>query len=258
MGFSNDFIDLLSAGNTTKFLATMNEHGLPNVVPVFSLEPLDESRAVFGEFMMLKTKRNLLQVPRAGILAVGMNHEFASATCDFAGFERKGPLVDRMNEHAPPFAERPGKGARYAGLLSKHEDGKSGLMRGRLLQYASLGLAFTMARGKRTAMPLAAFEALNQRKAIKVLASIGLGDYPRVFPAMPMFAPDRRTLLLSTRFFPTPLYDRQRVAVCVLTQTRVAYQIKGIFRQLGRLRAMVEVEEVFTACPPLCGEKIAG
>lgn len=258
MGFSDDFTGLLSAGNAFKFLATMNEHGLPNVVPVLSLEPLDENRAVFGEFMMLKTKRNLLQVPRAGVLAVGANLEFASATCDFAGFERRGPLVDKTNEHAPPFAERPGKGARYAGLLSMHEEGPSGWMRSRLLKYASLGLAFTIARGKKTAMPLAAFEAMNQRKAVKVLASIGPGDYPRVFPAMPMFAPDRRTLLLSTRFFPAPLYDRQRVAVCVLTQNRVAYQIKGICRQLGRLRAMVEVEEVFTACPPLCGEKIAG
>ena len=43
-----------------KFMATVDDEGVPNVAPILSLMPFGEDKLVFVDIMMNKTRKNLL------------------------------------------------------------------------------------------------------------------------------------------------------------------------------------------------------
>lgn len=49
-----------------KFLATTSGDGKPNVALIVSQIPVEPDRLVFGEFMMVKTRKNLDENPPGG------------------------------------------------------------------------------------------------------------------------------------------------------------------------------------------------
>lgn len=261
MSFGHHFRSLLECDSSMKFLGTLDDHGTPNVVPILSLEPWDCETVIFGECVMYKSKRNLQELPRAGLLAIDNQLRFAGAIADFGGFERSGPYMERLGllfaEKCPPCLAH--TEIRRAGWLKARGELGEGQLQWKSSFRSLVGLHFTGARAKdATAMPLPAFDFLNQRSAIKVIAFRGPGGYPELWPAMPLIAPDRRTLLLSTKTLAHRPVSGQTVAICVLTRDSISYQIKGTYEPLGGQKAQVAVAEVYTACPPLCGEKIAG
>lgn len=111
-----------------------------------------------------------------------------------------------------------------------------------------------------TAMPLPVKEKFSRLKAIKMLAYCDEDGYPDILPALSLLPADERTLV----FRPPPpgtLAVGKPVAACVITFEPVAYQIKGRFvgirGGIGGQIGLIAVNEVYSACPPLPGERLA-
>ncbi|HAH96067.1 MAG TPA: hypothetical protein DCY85_06870 [Firmicutes bacterium] len=262
MEFSEYFTSLLNNRSSSKFMATLDTAQTPNIIPVFSLESWDRSTAIFGEYLMWKSKRNLQTVPRAGLLAVLDRTQCGMAICDFDGFEESGQYMEALQKNSIPVCSNSAdwQGYRNAGRLNYVKSWTMTLTNGSkyLKKLIQLRLCHSRSSKAATAMPISVFRRLNKSDSIKTLAFVGGDGYPLAFPAFPMIAPDRRTILFSLSHLPTRPADGQSVAVCVLSADNVAYQLKGKFHPLRNSRGLIEISEVFTACPPLCGEKIGG
>ena len=95
-------IRAFSGPRVPKFLATRDAEGVPNVVPVLSLEAVDERTIIFGEMMIWKTRRNLEADARLSILVL---------TPDLRRLDRPWPLR-RVPAQRPPFRPRFIRGGR--------------------------------------------------------------------------------------------------------------------------------------------------
>lgn len=262
MEFSEYFTALLNNRSASKFMATLDAAQTPNIVPVSSLESWDRSTAIFGEYLMWKSKRNLQAIPRAGLLAILDRTQCGMAVCDFGGLEESGQFMDALKKNSAPICSNSTdwQGYRNAGWLNIVKSWTMTLTNGAkyLRKMLQLRLCHSRSNKAATAMPISVFRRLNKSDSIKVLAFVGGNGYPLASPAFPMIAPDRRTILFSLSHLLTRPADGQTVAVCVLSADNVAYQLKGKFHPLRNSRGLIEIGEVYTACPPLCGEKIAG
>jgi hypothetical protein len=111
-------LDALRGEMTPKFLATRDAAGVPNVVPVVSIQPAEGEPDVlfFGNFLLRKSIRNLLVDPRAGILVITPGLHGWRLKADFVEFQTTGPLVERqMNSSILRYNAY--TGIRNAGLL---------------------------------------------------------------------------------------------------------------------------------------------
>ena len=62
---NDQLFEALSGEMVPKFLATKDEHGTPNCVPIISIQPFDYETLIFGNFLMAKTEKNLEKNPQA-------------------------------------------------------------------------------------------------------------------------------------------------------------------------------------------------
>ena len=86
-------VRVLSEMRVPKFLATRDADGVPNVVPVLSLEAFDERTVVFGEMMIWKTRRNLETDPRVSILVLSPDLRTWTIRGRFLEFVAQRPLL---------------------------------------------------------------------------------------------------------------------------------------------------------------------
>ncbi|MGA3290882.1 MAG: pyridoxamine 5'-phosphate oxidase family protein [Candidatus Bathyarchaeia archaeon] len=54
-----EVLDVISAADSAKMLATVDAEGVPNVVPVWSIVAVDSETIAFAELFIKKTKENL-------------------------------------------------------------------------------------------------------------------------------------------------------------------------------------------------------
>src|SRR3989337_164128 len=86
----------LAGARPPKFLATRDADGVPNVVPVLSLEAADEGTIIFGELMIWKTRRNLEADPRIAIMVLTPGLRAWTIRGEFVEFQRSGPHFDHI------------------------------------------------------------------------------------------------------------------------------------------------------------------
>ena len=82
-----------------KFMATVDDGGNPNVVPVLSIMPFGEETLVFVDIMMNKTRKNLLsnrKVAASVLTKDGISYQVKGT---FEGFQKSGPLFDMFASH---------------------------------------------------------------------------------------------------------------------------------------------------------------
>lgn len=103
-----------------KFMATVDEEGTPNVVPMLSIMPLGEETLVFADLMMNKTKTNLLATGKVAV-AVMNNQQIAyQVKGTFQGFQTSGPLCDAYASN-PAMRYNAYSGPRGVGVISVDE-----------------------------------------------------------------------------------------------------------------------------------------
>ena len=256
-------IEALAGQTTPKFLATLDRDGVPNVVPVISLQAVDESTIIFGEFMIWKTRRNLEVNPRVCV-AVMTTRQGWIVKGDFLEFQRSGPYFDQIMS-ADSFRYNAYAGIRNAGVI-----GVRSLVRAFPVSRRSILMDTARARwlARRVRLPDRSWVALPppvrekfaRLQAAKFLAYRDDDGYPKIVPALSLTPAGSNSLVVSGAAA-AELSPGTKVAASVLTFEPLAYQVKGevatVERSLGRPAAVVAVQEVYSACPPLPGERIA-
>jgi hypothetical protein len=259
-------IRVLSDLRAPKFLATRDADGVPNVVPVLSLEAVDERTIVFGEMMIWKTRRNLEADPRVSILVLSPDLRAWTVRGRFVEFQRSGPYFDHIASK---------ESARYNPYGSYRSAGVIEVLGGsRTSQLSQLSLLLDTARCRllarglsrhgRTppAMPVQVQEKFGRLKAAKALAVVDASGHPDCLPSLPLATAGRGRLVFggaAARDL-AGLAPGTTIAAAVLTLEPVAYQVKGTFaglrRSLGQALGVIDVREAYSACPPLPGQSL--
>jgi hypothetical protein len=258
-------VHALSGPRVPKFLATRDADGIPNVVPVLSLEATDERTVVFGEMMIWKTKRNLLTDPRLSVLVLSPDLRAWTVRGRFVEFQRSGPYFDHIASE---------ESARYNPYGAYRSAGVIGVLGiSRVSRFSQFGLLANAVRchllarslsddGPAATMPLQVREKFARLRAAKALAVLDASGHPDCFAGMPLVTAGRGRLLLggtAARDL-AALPPGTAVAAAVLTAEPVAYQVKGTFagqrRGLGQTFGVIDVREAYSACPPLPGKPL--
>jgi len=260
-------IEALAGERTPKFLATLSSEDVPNVVPIISLQAADESTVIFGEFMMWKTRRNLEVNPRVALAVMTASQGWVIKG-DFLEFQRSGPHFDRIMA-SDTFRYNAYAGIRNAGVIRVRSVVRAfALSRPAvLLEMARARWSARRVRRRDVAavtVPIQVRQKFARLQAAKVLAYLDSDGYPDIVPALSLTPAGEQTLVFSSGLAAPALEALSagaRVAASVITFEPVAYQIKGEFlgaeRSLGRLVGVMAVQEVYSASPPLPGQRIA-
>ena len=245
-----------------KFLATLDAEGVPNVVPITSLQAVDERTIIFGELMIWKTRRNLEVNPRVCLAVMTPAVRGWIIEGDFQEFQRTGSYVDLINS-ADFYRYNAYTGIRNAGVIrARRVVREFALSRGAILVAAIR--ARWAARGRRSqgegaVMPAPVREKFARVQAAKFLAYLGTDGYPDIAPALSLTPAGEQALAFAGSV--DGLQQGAQVAAAVLTAEPLAYQVKGRFlaekRSLGGPVGIIQVLEVYSASPPLPGERIA-
>lgn len=256
--------EALAGERTPIFLATIGPDGQPNVVPVISIEPWDRGTLIFGDFMIRKTKRNLEL--NSGV-AVGVLTQDMSAWWlrgRFQGFERTGPKVDKINS-SDMFRYNAYTGIRSAGTIAVQEvSAKQTIKPAEALpRLAACGLrrALGAALPAKGPMPARVREKFARIKAAKFVAWAGDDGSPHVRAGVSLLPVGAGQLAVAKADLePGAPAPGARVAAAIITFDPIAYQVKGTLIKYksyaGVSVARIDVDEVYSASPPLPGERI--
>jgi hypothetical protein len=244
-----------------KFLATLDAEGVPNIVPITSLQAVDESTIIFGELMIWKTRRNLEVNPRVCIAVMTPTGRGWIIQGDFQEFQRTGPYVDLINS-AEFYRYNAYTGIRSAGVIRAQRVVREfALSRGAILLAAARArwaARWRRPMGEGAAMPMPVREKFARLQAAKFVAWLGSDGYPDVAPVLSLTPAGERALVFAGRV--EGLERGAPVAAAVLTAEPLAYQVKGRFlqveRSLGGPLGAIQVLEVYSASPPLPGERL--
>jgi hypothetical protein len=259
-------VKALSGAITPKFLATRDAEGIPNVVPVLSLEAADERTIIFGEMMIWKTRRNLEADARVSILVLSSDLRAWTIRGRFVEFQRSGAHFDHIME-SENIRYNAYSGIRSAGVIQVLDVARAfKLSQAALLvdTARSRWLARRLSRdgSEGAAMPLQVREKFGRLRAAKAAAFLGASGHPDCLPALALLPAGPARLVWGGRVLEdlTDLTPGSPMAAAVITQEPVAYQVKGEFagwrRSLGRNLAVIDVREAYSASPPLPGKRL--
>lgn len=254
-----DIIAAFAGETTPKFLATLDAEGIPNVVPIISLDAADEKTLIFGEFMMWKTKRNLEVNPRVAAAVLTPELQGWVVKGDFIEFQRTGPHFDRIMSKSL-FRYNAYTGVRSAGVIRVREVVDAFRLSQLKVLVGFVRSRLNAGRARRypgqAAMPAPVREKFSRLKAVKMLAYRDSDGYPAILPVLSLLPAGERNLVFELQPGGSlPL--GAKVAACVITFDPVAYQIKGELANTEKGIGVISVSEVYSACPPLPGERLA-
>jgi len=249
-----------------KFLATVDGEGVPNVAPVITTYPWDEETLIFGDFMLRKTRENLLRVKGPPVSAAVMTEDYKcfEVRGRFLGFETSGEKFDQIS--------RVGL-FRYSAIGLLRAVGTIAVEEVHTFRMGGLGLAWewlttrlAASRPKEaqpgTPIHPVVLEKVGVLRGAKFLALAREGRVEQ-FPVLCLQPAGRdyvafRTKLVSHRR--KALRPGEHVAISVFTMDPQAYQLKGEFAGYRRSRGfqlgLVRVTSVWTQTPPRPGERI--
>ncbi len=266
-------IGLISGLKTPKFLATVNSSNIPNVVPIISLTAVSEDILIFGELMIQKTRVNLEENFKVAVLIFSENFDLLIIRGDFQGFQKSGKYLEILNEN-PFYRYNAYLGVSRAGVIKVREvvsrDTLSSFKMLKDYLFTKIICLFLMkflgkksTTGYNNKIPHQVNEKFKRLKAVKVFSFIGENGYPAIITAMSMLPINNSKLVFCASDNISNLAQinlNSIVASSVITKEPVSYQIKGEWKGVkkcfGLAVGLVEVREVYSACPPRPGERI--
>ncbi|MFZ5597472.1 MAG: pyridoxamine 5'-phosphate oxidase family protein [Bacillota bacterium] len=246
MKLSEKQVAMMGVMTTVKFLATSGGGGRVNVAPILTTCHYKDDLVIFGDFIMWKTKQNLLENERAGILVIDEKLNYFNIDGIFTGFETKGDAFDFMNA-SPMVKYNAYTGIRSAGLI-RAESVSPVRTVGKLKIVREL-VPSVLARS-RMSIKRVVGEKFERVKALKTLAYIENGR-PVAVP-VPVVRVDGNTMVFRNSTCPGGVF----AAMAVITMDPVTYQVKGTLareKDVCRLR----VEEIYSGGVPLPGRRIS-
>lgn len=254
--------EVMSGEEVPIFLATLDEQGRPNCVPVVTLMPYKEDTLIFGDFMLNKTRRNLQTHARVGVAMFSDKLEGWSIRGTFLGFETHGERFDFMNR-TPMFRYNAYTGVRAAGLI-KIEDVSEQMnvtkwtLPGRIARAKACAMFARRAAKASPCMPRQVEDKFRRVSAIRALAFKDGDGYPRAFPMLLCFSAGPNALVMADpilRRYESEIPEGSEVAVSVLTPEAISYQVKGRIQKKWAV-SRVDIDECYSASPPLAGDRL--
>ncbi|MHA1269045.1 MAG: pyridoxamine 5'-phosphate oxidase family protein [Candidatus Helarchaeota archaeon] len=278
-----------------KYLATLSKDGVPNVVPILSLDSINENTLVFGEYMIWKTKKNLLENKHVGCAVTDINgFKTYIVKGDFQEFIKTGDLVTQANMK-PLFRYNAYTGVRSVGKISVTKIYppvkllslslltnilKIKIGKGKVENYKALDLD-----EKVQIIHPRVIENFKGITSFKVLAFKDEDEYPMILPINSISPKkDRRRLVFSFSGFrkkieKIPLMSTIAISIFKMKTEKnlislalskkiplgevqpIAYQVKGKFKGINRFRGVslgvIDIIEIYSASPPIPGELIS-
>ena len=249
-----------------KFMATVNSEGEPNIAPIITTYPWKKDQLVFGDFIMRKTKENLLLRANAPVSVAVMTEKFQTFEVQgrFEGFETKGEKFNFIN----------GKDLfRYSAIGLLRSAGTITIEKVHPLSMGTLGIAMDWLTTKiATHKPkeVAPGELIHPviRKKVGILRgakflAVSRGEYAEQVPVMGLQPAGDDYVVFRTKMFPErqkSLALGEKIAISVFTMDPQAYQLKGEFMGYRRSRGIelgfVRITSVWTQVLPRPGERI--
>jgi hypothetical protein len=255
--------EALSGEMTPKFLATRDGNGIPNVVPIISIQPYNDRTLIFGNFLMWKTEKNLATDPRVGVAVLTEQLFGATIRGTFQGFQKVGEYADLISSTSH-LRYNAYSGIRSAGSIRIEEISgpfqlsKLDILKGLVHSKVHRVLARKHSEGRKIMHPIV-MEMFGRVVAVKVLGFVDDRGDPHAVPVMSLqpAAPD---VMVFHRGRMAPylagLREGAEVAVCVITGDPVAWQVKGVYRETDETRGVVVLKEAYHASPPHMGRQI--
>ncbi len=250
-----------------KFLATVSSEGTPNIVPIISIEAADPKTIIFAELMIWKTRKNLEENPKVAAAVMTRDLKAWVVKGDFEGFQKKGKYYDKLScnellRYNAYTGIRSAAVIRIKEVLPAVPLPKLKLL-GDLIKTRILSpRAGSQLQGKRE-MPVPVSEKFRRLMGVKFLAYIDTDGYPGIIPLLSLFPADGRKLIFGTSISSEAigrLKFSEKVAASVITSDPVAYQVKGSFQGIKRYWGIkvgvIDIDELYSASPPLPGERI--
>ena len=256
-------------GEVAKFLATSSASGEVNVALIVSQTPTDEGKIVFGDFMMVKTKKNLSENEKVASLAITPKLEMVGFKGDVEGWTDTGPYIDLVNS-IDFFRYNAYAGIHNIAVTRVREM----LPLPPKISFLKVGVDFVDIRARSglksgstsggVAVPVPVRKKFESIMSIKVITLMDEDGYPNIFPLFSTHFKNPSGLRFKVssynagiKRFKTPC----RVALNVLTLDLFTYQLKGELagfeRSLGLEFGAVRIDEAYSSIPPFCGERIA-
>lgn len=263
-GLNDDAFAALAPGRTPRFLATRDAAGLPNIVPIMSLEAVDRDTVIFREMMIWKTRRNLETDQRVAICVLSNDLRSWTIRGRFLEFQATGPLFERVAE-SESSRYNPYGGIRSVGVIGDVEVVRSQALSPRALLLDTLRARWAgrSVSGRGPApMPVQVEEKFRRMKAAKAVGVVDPAGHPDAVAAFPLIPAGADAMVAGgPAAAELARYPAGApVAAAVITTEPVAYQVKGVLegmqRALGRRFAVIRVTEAYSASPPLPGERL--
>lgn len=99
-----------------KFMATVDAQGFPNCVPISSVRAIDDDKLAFADYMINKTKKNLLVTRKVAVTVLAPNNIAYQVKGSFEGFQTSGPVLDYL-ANLPEYRFHAYMGPRAAGII---------------------------------------------------------------------------------------------------------------------------------------------
>ena len=262
MTIDAELMRALAGEMTPKFMGTLDALGVPNCVPVTTITVYDEHTLVFGEFLMNKTRKNLLACDKVSVAVITESFDTWRIQGTFLGFETSGDRVDFINR-SPLFRYNAYTSIRAAGTIRiESVSAKTSLSKGHYLCDFLRCVAvrrFLHAGYAAPVMPRPVVEKFARFSAVRALTYVNEKGYPVTFATVACVPAGPNRLLLGDSLFGAhfaSLVPGSVVAVSVLTREPVAYQVKGVYRGVRLGSGVVDLNECYSASPPLLGERL--
>ncbi|MDD5222507.1 MAG: pyridoxamine 5'-phosphate oxidase family protein [bacterium] len=246
-----------------KFLATQDESGVPNVVPIITIQPYDRETLIFGNFLMDKTEKNLQQSKDVSVTFITENLFGATIHGRFQGFQKVGEYADMISSGAF-IRYNAYTGIRNAGSIKISDISEVFQLSKLDVLFGNLASKLRRGPGRRQTRNQAVMHPLVMKKfglipAVKVIAFRDDRGFPSAVPVMSVqpAAPD--VLVFQKKPMGPYLKDLRenaRVAACVITMEPVAFQVKGTYRDLSPKQGAIVLDQAFHASPPFVGKEI--
>lgn len=261
-------LDLYREPQAAKFLATVSAEGEPNIALIISQTPIEEGKVAFGDFMMVKTKENLFHDGHLASVVVSEKLEFAGFRGEVGEWVDSGPVIDEINS-VEFFRYNAYMGIHNVGIINLTE--KTCLPAGTsYLSYFAdflaihlFGSLVSQKNKSHLRVPSAVRKRFNSLLGVKAIAYVDEDGAPRAFPSLAVHLKKDGTLLLRIKEYNNQvakLDEGKRVALGIVTQDAVSYQIKGDFVEVrnfaGARYGLVSIDEIYSSSPPLCGERL--
>ena len=266
MNLNSKSLKIFKGELNPKFLATVGDDGRPNIVLIISMTTRDNQNLIFGEFMIWKTKKNLLNNNKVYVLGMDTMLNVTKGRGFFKGFENTGDNMDYINNQTL-FRYNAYTGIRGAGeieIVDKFNSFRMPISQN-LIGFSSLmaKLAVTLNNKSNIYIPETVAEKFDVLLGFKMVSVIDKDGFPEIFPILPM------KLKGDILYFPICFYNRKLwkypenipVALNILTLEPVSYQLKGVYLGYKRFGAVpigrIRITEVYSASPPIPGKLIS-